>query len=223
MIKVSILLIVFTVGIVYIVKNSSKESFKIIQPVEDTIRTMTDNCPNILVQKGPIFYLFNTQRATVPGVNPIRFESLPDYTEFIEWQRSQGILCPILFLKHAYDIQGNDVYKNYTSPTTIQVVYTENIINSPPTENITPPNVMPIHVNSVMNDMFSNDANIRLNDAKLHNNISPFDPYGQDIGTITSLDKLFNDSKSAVSANPMDTNWGGVAYTDKLVSSGYFN
>lgn len=222
MIKVSILLIVFTIGLVYIVNNSSKEPFKI-QPIEDTIRTMTDNCPDILVQKGPIFYLFNTKRVTIPGVNPIRFESLTDYTEFIEWQRSQGILCPILFLKHAYDIQGNDVYKNYTSPTNIQVGYPDNIINysHPPSENITPPNILPIHGNAVMNDMFSNAANIRLNDAKL-SDISPFDSHGQDIGTITSLDKLFNDSKSNVSANPMDTNWGGVAYTEKLVSSGYF-
>ena len=223
MIKVSILLIVFTIGIVYIVKKSNKESFKIIQADEDTVKPMTDNCPNVLVQKGLIFYLFNTKRVTVPGVNPIRFESLQDYTEFIEWQRSQGILCPILFLKHAYDIQGNDVYKNYTSPANIQLGYPENIITTSHNENITPPNVMPIHINSVMNDMFSNDANIRLNDAKLHDNISPFDSYGQDIGTITSLDKLFNDSNSEVSANPMDTNWGGVAYTEKLVSSGYFN
>ena len=223
MIKVSILLIVFTIGLVYIVRNSSKEPFKVIQPVEDAIRVMSDNCPNVLVQKGPIFYLFNTQRATIPGVNPIRFESLPDYTEFIEWQRSQGILCPILFLKHSYDIQGNDVYKNYTSPTNIQVGYPENKINSPLTENITPPNVLPIHGNAVMNDMFSNDANIRLNDAKLKDNIAPFDSHGQDIGITTPLDKLFNDTKSTVSANPMDTNWGGVAYTEKLISSGYLN
>jgi len=226
MIKVSILLIVFTIGLVYIVRNSSKEPFKIIQQAEDTIRVMSDNCPNVLVQKGPIFYLFNAKRATIPGINPIRFESLQDYTEFIEWQRSQGILCPILFLKHAYDIQGNDVYKNYTSPTTVQVGYPDNIITSnttSTTENITPPNVLPIHINSVMNDMFSNDANIRLNDAKLNDNISPFDSHGQDIGITTPLDKLFNDTKSTVSANPMDTNWGGVAYTDKLVSSGYFN
>ena len=125
------------------------------------------------------------------------------------------------------DLAGDLALQGVETSDTVQVGYPDNIItsntSSNTTENITPPNVLPIHINSVMNDMFSNDANIRLNDAKLNDNISPFDSHGQDIGITTPLDKLFNDTKSTVSANPMDTNWGGVAYTEKLVSSGYFN
>ena len=56
------------------------------------------NCPDVLIQKGKVFYLYNSKRTKVPGVNPIRFKDLEEYSEFLEWQRSQGITCPILFL-----------------------------------------------------------------------------------------------------------------------------
>jgi hypothetical protein len=35
----------------------------------------------------------------VPGVNPIRFRSLEEYVEFVDWQRGRGINCPALHLQ----------------------------------------------------------------------------------------------------------------------------
>ena len=56
-------------------------------------------CPNLLIQKGCKIYLHNTKIAEVPGVNPIEFNNLEEYTQFIDWQRSQGIRCPVLYLQ----------------------------------------------------------------------------------------------------------------------------
>jgi hypothetical protein len=58
-------------------------------------------CPNLLVQKGTTLYLHNTNLAAIPGVNPIRFDNLEEYIEFVEWLRGQGVKCPILFLQHS--------------------------------------------------------------------------------------------------------------------------
>ena len=72
-------------------------------------------CPNLLIQKGSRFYLYNTKLAEVPGVNPIEFANLEDYTEFLDWQRSQNIRCPVLYLQETYDAQVNRVYKSRPS------------------------------------------------------------------------------------------------------------
>lgn len=77
-------------------------------------------CPDLLVQKGKRFFLYNSKLAKVPGVNPVEFQNLEDYTEFIEWQRSQGIRCPVLFLQFSYNAQGDPTYKIRPSPTNLQ-------------------------------------------------------------------------------------------------------
>jgi hypothetical protein len=73
-------------------------------------------CPNVLIQKGVKYYLYNSKLAEVPGVNPIQFEHLEDYVEFMSWQRSQGIRCPILYLQHSYNTQGEPTYKIRPDP-----------------------------------------------------------------------------------------------------------
>ena len=75
------------------------------------------DCPNLLVQKGKELHLLYTNKAKIPGVNPIKFNNLEDYVEFIDWQRSQNINCPVLFLQHSYDAQGKSVYQIRPSPT----------------------------------------------------------------------------------------------------------
>ena len=45
-----------------------------------TNNTDEKRCPNILIQKDSRFYLYNSKVAKVPGVNPIEFENLEDYT-----------------------------------------------------------------------------------------------------------------------------------------------
>lgn len=84
-------------------------------------------CPNLLIQKGTVLFLYNTKLAPVPGVNPIRFDNLEEYVEFTEWLRGQGIKCPILFLQHSINAQGESIYNIRPSPTNLQGGLSPNI------------------------------------------------------------------------------------------------
>jgi len=165
-------------------------------------------CADVLIQEGSNFFLYNSQLTKVPGVNPLRFNSLEEYVEFTEWQRSQGILCPILFLQQTMDAQNNFVYKARPSPTDLQGG------NQDFTLGVN-------HAGSVTKLLDANrDNNIPYN----VNSYPAFDPYNQDIGLDTPLDKMFHESNTqGVSPNPMDTNWAGHGYTNALVQSGYYS
>jgi len=88
-------------------------------------------CPNMLIQKGTSLFLYNTKLAPVPGVNPIRFENLEDYVEFMEWMRGQGIKCPILYLQHSLNTQGESIYSIRPGPTDLQGGLPPNIATAP--------------------------------------------------------------------------------------------
>lgn len=75
-----------------------------------------NNCPNLLIKRGNKYLLQNTKKTMVPGVNPIQFNNLSEYEEFINWQRSQNIRCPVLFLEYAYNTQGHPVYHISPNP-----------------------------------------------------------------------------------------------------------
>jgi hypothetical protein len=168
-------------------------------------------CPNILIQKGSRFYLHNSKVAKVPGVNPIEFENLEDYTEFLDWQHSQGIRCPVLFLQQTYDAQGNPVYKARPSVTEQQG-------GLPPTYP-GPPNP------TLLVDATRNDPPYNTN------SMPSYDQTDFYVGTTTPLDKMNNNQNTTQdenmlyagpSPNPMDTNWGGAEYTQSLVDKGYY-
>lgn len=89
--------LLFAAGLYYYASNS-QEGFDM-------------RCPNVLVADGNEIHLRNTKLATIPGVNPIIFHNLEEYTEFVRWQRSKGIPCPVLFLKKSYNAQNETVYQ----------------------------------------------------------------------------------------------------------------
>ena len=164
-------------------------------------------CPNILIQKGAKFYLHNSKVAKVPGVNPIEFENLEDYTEFLDWQHSQGIRCPVLFLQQTYDAQGNPVYK-------VRPGVSEQQGGLPPSYPL-PPNPTAL-VDATRNDPPYNT-----------NSMPSFDQSSYYVGTTTPLDNMSSSQEENMlyagpSANPMDTNWGGSDYTQGLVDKGYY-
>ena len=97
--------IIFLAGL-YVTLNYNKDSLEGFQP----------RCPNILIQNGDELWLKNTSLAEVPGVNPVVFHNLEEYTEFVLWQRSKGIQCPILYLQKNYDAQNQEVYKFLPPP-----------------------------------------------------------------------------------------------------------
>ena len=191
--NIVVIFIIFLLGLYYVIKYPTVEGFA----------HKEYRCPTILIQKGSEFYLYNSKIAEVPGVNPLRFSNLEEYVEFTKWQRSQGMLCPILYVQEAYDAQGKRVYKARPSPTDLQGGLPDYALNQPD--------------QSKLFDASHDDKPYNTN------NYPGFDPQNQYVGLDTPLDKMFQESKGAVSPNPMDPNWGGADYTQSLVDKGYYS
>jgi hypothetical protein len=100
MLKWAFILTVFLLGL-YVSLNYSSHHF---------VEGFRTRCPDVLIQDGDGLILKNTKLAEIPGVNPVRFKNLEEYTEFLEWQQSQKINCPVLFFQKTYDAQNNGLY-----------------------------------------------------------------------------------------------------------------
>jgi hypothetical protein len=183
-------------------------------------------CPNLLIQKGSRFYLYNSQLAQVPGVNPVEFDNLEDYTEFLNWQRSQNIRCPVLYLQETYDAQGNRVYKSRPSVTEPQGGLPPSTSAPIGIASQVPPlmesSLEPVGEAAYPNPTLLVDAT--RNDPPYNQNSYPaYDQTSYYIGTTTPLDAMNMKQEAAkVSPDPMDPNWGGSAYTEELVDKGYY-
>jgi len=214
-------LLVFLIGLYFYAKSAEPKYYEGL-----TNNSREPSCPNLLIQKGASFYLYNSKLARVPGVNPIEFENLEEYTEFLDWQRSQNIRCPVLYLQETYDTQGNRVYKSRPSV-------------SEPQAGLPPSSAAPIGIASQIQPMFEtpleqvgepaypnptllvdatrNDPPYNYNSYPAHDQTSYY------IGTTTPLDKMdIQQEMAEVSPNPMDPNWGGSEYTQNLVNKGYY-
>jgi hypothetical protein len=184
-------------------------------------------CPDLLIQKGSKIFLYNSKVAQVPGVNPIEFDNLEDYTEFLDWQRSQGIRCPVLYLQESYDAQGTRIYK-------VRPSISEPQAGLPPSaaapigiasqvQPIAEPSLEPVGDLAYPNPTLLVDAT--RNDPPYNKNSYPaFDQSSYYVGTTTPLDAMnFKQEKAPVSPDPMDPNWGGADYTQSLVDKGYYD
>lgn len=215
-------ILVFLVGLYFYAKETD---IKYSEGLTNNISTHP-RCPNLLIQKGSRFYLHNSTLAQVPGVNPIEFENLEDYTEFLSWQRSQNIRCPVLYLQESYDAQGKRVYKSRPSV-------------SEPQGGLPPSTSAPIGIASQFQPMMETAlepigeqaypnptllVDATRNDPPYNKNSYPaYDQTSYYIGTTTPLDKMNIQQETAkISPNPMDPNWGGSEYTQQLVDKGYY-
>lgn len=171
-----------------------------------TIEGFDSQCPDILLQKGKHLVLLNTKVAKVPGVNPIVFNNLEDYSEYLEWQRYNGIRCPVLYLQQSYDIQGKLVY---------------NKRNSPFIKEGGSPIISGLNLTNTNNKSLLLDST-RNNPPYNKNQYPGFDPQDQNVGLDTPLDNMFHQNIGGVSPNPTDDNWGGVKYTEDLVKQGVY-
>ena len=181
------------IGILYVYINCKRQ---------EGLENMGDygkSCPNVLIQDGSGIYLKNNRLADIPGINPIRFENLEEYTEFYNWQKSQGIDCPVLYLQKSYNAQSDPVWKFRPS-----ISEPEGGLNTVDAEN----NQMLLDANR-NNPPYNNDS------------YPGFDPENQYIGAITPLDNLPRSQKDK-KTDAMDPNWGGVEYSKQVVDSGEF-
>ena len=219
-------ILVFLIGLYFYAKGtSSKYSEGLTNRYSDELR-VEPRCPNLLIQKGSRFYLYNSKLASVPGVNPIEFNNLEDYTEFLDWQRSQNIRCPVLYLQETYDAQGKRVYKARPSVSEPQAGLPPSIC--PPigiASQVPPfmePGLEPVGEPAYPNPTLLVDAT--RNDPPYNKNSYPaYDESSYYIGRTTPLDVMDIKQESAkVSPNAMDPNWGGAGYTEELVEEGYY-
>lgn len=151
------------------------------------------NCPNLLMNKDGKYFLYNTNKQYVPGVNPIEFNSLEEYSQFTSWLNASGINCPILYAQQTYDTQGQQTYKFTSGP--------ENEHAGLPPVSITK-----------LYDAGHNKGSM-----------PSFDPMNQYIGDETPLDKMFHQQQQyKVSDNPMDANFGGARYAQEVVNTGVY-
>jgi hypothetical protein len=165
--------------------------------------SLNHQCPDILIQKGKYIYLYNSKIAKIPGVNPIKFNNLEDYVEYLRWQRNQKIRCPVLFFQHSYDTQGNGVYKNRPGPTNLQ-------------------GGLPLMPGLPKKELIKSKLlDAGHDDPPYNQNLYPgYDPQNQYIGLVTPLDKMYHQNQGGISPSAMDPNWGGPKYTQALVKKG---
>lgn len=168
-------------------------------------------CPDIILKKGNKIYLKKSGKALIPGVNPIVFDNLEDYVEFLQWQRSQNINCSVLYLEETSNAQGEMVYKMRPDMFNYQ-----GGLNSYIPEEVRTTSA-PQYEESMLLDAARNDPPYNKN------SYPGFDPDNQYIGLEVPIDKLFHEQEANVkSDNPMDKNWGGVEYSEESVESGKY-
>ena len=159
-----------------------------------------EECYDVLLKDGKRFLLFKKDKARIPGVNPVVFNNLEEYVEFLQYQRSQGVRCPILHFQKSYDSQNNAVIRRMSDP-----------LRGNNTLGLNYPAPTTLLQDASRESEFFNK------------NLYPgFDPYNQTIGLNTPLDKMFR-SKEIISDNAADTNWGGVEYTRDQIEAGKYD
>jgi hypothetical protein len=213
-------ILVFLIGLYFYAKCSDPNYLEGLTNNNNSSNTGI-RCPNLLIQKGARFYLYNSKVAKVPGVNPVEFDNLEDYTEFLDWQRSQGIRCPVLYLQETYDAQGNPVYKARPSVSEPQAGLPPSIASSTgdiiQESTLGDSNALAYPNPTLLVDATRNDPPYNKNSYPAYDETSYY------IGTTTPLDAMdLSQEKSGVSPNPMDPNWGGTEYTQGLVDKGYY-
>jgi hypothetical protein len=163
-------------------------------------------CPDTLIRVGKLLYLFNTNEEEKAGENPRVFNNLDEYTEYLEEQKSQGQSCPVLFLQQETDTQGHDIYRARPSPFNQQP-------HLPLTSSLSAPiNRKPV---KVLDASRSGKYNTNM--------YAGFDPYGLYVGRRTDIDVVHESTeKREMSDNPMDSNWGGVLYTQGKIDAGEY-
>lgn len=195
-IKIIVILVLFVLGFIYV---TTYQHIHLVESFE-----LNNSCPNLLVKKGNQLHLVNTKKALVPGVNPIKFENLEEYAEFVKYQKYLNLSCPILYYEETYDAQNNKGYRLLNDPFDKKTGYPSNISAN-------------YNINNLDNVKIS-DEETRLKKPSFgDNNYQGFDEHNQNIGLKTDIDTI-----NIKDINPMDTHWKGDAATKKSIGDGDF-
>jgi len=206
------IIVCFLLGIYFIINFDKRNNTNnILEGFIESSDKKGFKCPNVLVQKGAQYYLYNSKLDSVPGVNPIQFDNLEDYVEFMDWQRSQGIRCPILYLQQSYNAQGQATYKIRPDPLDLQ----GGLPPAPPTTS--------------SNSSTSYYTNSPMSSSMTPSMSSPMTPSMSSSNTTNIIDEnnVTNITQQEAenmtySPNAMDVNWGGEQYTESLIEAGVY-
>jgi hypothetical protein len=237
------LLIIFLGGMYFYAKYSNTSILEGIQTKEK------HRCPNLLIQFDSKYYLYNSKIDKVPGVNPVVFNNLEEYFDFLNWQKSVGIKCPVLYVQNTYDAQGKPVLKirpNVCEPqgglpptTTPQVVIS--IPNTSMIQDISVSNKdkeekdkeekekkekeekekKPLF--SAIHPMYSQEPD--KNDIRLRSTSEKekkIMPNLRKVNYPQSLAPITPGKFTELSDDAMDVNWGGQSYTNASIEAGKY-
>jgi hypothetical protein len=207
MLRVWAVAALFLVGLAFSSRVTSREAFgAFMGTAKEAVegfegRPASDICPNLLIKKDGKLILKNTNKAEVPGVNPIEFANVGEYEEYMEWLRSQGIRCPVLYLEYGRNAQGQNGYRVLRD-------FDDHGTLLPITDSL---------------DARLPEQRLLMDAGYTGNGFPGFDPANQYQGFETPLDALHNVQKRyAISDNPMDTNWGGPEVTRAAIARGKY-
>jgi len=200
------LMIVFLGGLYFYLKYTNPE---ILENMENDAKP---RCPNLLIQIGSKYYLYNSNLKKVPGVNPIEFSNLEDYTDFLKWQESVGVKCPVLYVQNTYDAQGNRVYKIRPNVCDLQG-------GLQPT--ITPKQGVNVPTNTTTINMTMPDI-LKTKTTPKQSEINPLVDFSKQNIEYPDFLAPLTPKFVKLSDDPMNTNWGGEKYTDKMIDEGKY-
>ena len=135
---------------------------------------VSGQCPTTMIKKGNQILLYNPKMVKVPGVNPIVLSSLKEYKDYVKWQRANKINCPILHLERVYGAQGEENYE----------IKNSFLLNEPsgPLNHDLPVVHKTPNVSELLNAHYDNNTPYNKH------SYPAFDPYNQNIGSMTKLD-----------------------------------
>lgn len=199
------LMIIFLGGLYFYLKYTNPT---VLENMENEAKP---RCPNLLIQIGSKYYLYNSNLKKVPGVNPIEFSNLEDYADFLKWQESVGVKCPVLYLQNTYDAQGSRVYKMRPNvfdtqgglPSTTTPSQNAKVVTNTNTINMTMPDIFKTKTTPKQNEI--NVMDFSKQNIEYPGSLAPITP---------KFDSLDDD--------PMNPNWGGEKYTEKMIDEGKY-
>ena len=185
----------FTLGNNLKIKNTNVEGFALNENEE-----MFKQCPTSLIKDGSKYYLFNNNIPEKEGVNPYVMDSLDEYIELLEYQRSKGIDCPVLYVERNYNAQGMSEYRVQRAPgNSTRGNSSEPKAKHPPLTKLL-------------------DAH-RESSVYNQNQYAGFDKDDLYIGEYTPLDQRFYAYENEeTSPNAMDPNWGGPKTSQEFLA-----
>jgi hypothetical protein len=233
MYKIFFLIVLFMIGLfVYSRKETWKPSLSTTFYNPYTLEGMTNknvegggDCPNLLVQNGSKFFLYNKNKPEVTGENPLEFGSLEQYVTYVNKQRMLGNNCPVLYVQNVMGAQGDDIYKvratpedpqGGTPPPSSQATDLPSSVTFPQT-----PYDQKIYMDnlaqSISNNLSVSQAK-NVDKLELTKSVLTQTPGG----CPTNVDNIKPLEVKGKTADPMTPNWGGPKFSQELIDQGYF-